>query len=333
MNIAINGFGRIGRTFLRAVLDDAQAKEKLKISAINLGPAQPEGLDLLFKYDTTMGSFPGTVNLEPGCLVIDGQKIKLIQEADPARLPWADLGIDWVVECTGKFASSEKAELHRQAGAKKVLISAPADKQTKTIVLGVNSQDYDPATDNIVSLGSCTTNCLAPVVKVIMDNGGMESAAMTTVHAYTPDQNLLDNSHADPRRARAAAQNIIPAKTGVDKVISWVFPELEGRIKAFSIRVPVAKVSIIDLTFFTSYEQPADFWNEKLIQAAQGPMKGILECSPQPLVSSDFAGNKHSSIVDLAMTKSLGKTHKIFAWYDNEAGYSNRLKDFLMMAA
>ena len=332
IKIAINGFGRIGRSFLRSILSDSAAREKIKVVAINLGPCNTDGLDILFKYDTTMGTFSGPVSIDSNYLVIGETRILLVQISDSAGLSWLDLDLDWVVDCSGNFTEFQKAKIHLSAGAKNVLISAPAQAPIKTIILGVNSQNYDPSTDRIVSLGSCTTNCLAPIIKVILDNGGLESACMTTVHAYTSDQRLLDNAHSDPRRARCAGANIIPAKTGVDRSICAVFPELDGKFKAFSLRVPVPKVSIIDLTFFTDFQASVEFWNERLIQASAGPMRGILECVACPLVSSDYCGNTHSSIVDLAMTQVFGKTNKIFAWYDNEAGYACRLKDFLMQS-
>lgn len=330
IKIAINGFGRIGRSFLRSILSDAQACEKIKVVAINLGPCSIEGLDILFKYDTTMGTFPDQVSIDSNFLVVGQTKILLQQIEGPAEHSWGSLEIDWVVDCSGLFTKFEKAKIHLSAGAKNVLISAPAEKPIKTIIMGVNFANYDSSIDRIISLGSCTTNCLAPIIKVILDNGGFESACMTTVHAYTSDQRLLDNAHDDPRRARCAGENIIPAKTGVDRSIIEVFPELDGKFKAFSLRVPVPKVSIVDLTFFTSVQASAEFWNKKLIQASGGQMRGILEYVASPLVSSDFSGNAHSSVVDLPMTQVFGKTNKIFAWYDNEVGYANRLKDFLM---
>ncbi len=331
MKIAINGFGRIGRNFLRSILADSAACKKIEVVAINLGPAPVDGLDLLFKYDTTLGTFPESVCFKNGALVVGQKKIQLLQIIDPSQFEWKKLGIDWVVDCSGLFTEFDKASAHLLAGAKNVLISAPAESPVKTIVLGVNAQNYDSKVDRIVSLGSCTTNCLAPIIKVILDNGGLESACMTTVHAYTPDQRLLDNAHSDSRRARCAAQNIIPAKTGVDRSICAVFPELIGRFKAFSFRVPVPKVSVIDLTFCSKTPMSSEFWNDKLLQASTGELRGILACQGEPLVSSDFAGNTHSSIVDLALTQVFGQTNKIFAWYDNEVGYSSRLKDFLMM--
>ncbi len=328
--IAINGFGRIGRTFLRSILLDNQALQKIDVCVINLGPAQLEALDILLEYDSTMGKFPDRITLKENKLVIKDRKIEIIQITDPTRLNWTNFGIDWVVDCSGQFTTLEKASLHLKQGAKRVLISAPADPQTKIIVPGVNLESFDPYKDKIISLGSCTTNCLAPILKVALENTSVEYATATTVHAYTSDQRLLDNYHPDPRRARAAAQNIIPTKTGVDKTIELLMPNLKGKFKAFALRVPVPKVSIVDITLLTKEKLTKQEWNSLFIKAASESMKNILACEQLPLVSSDFAGNPNSSIVDLSMTYSQNNTHKIFSWYDNEYGYSNRLKDFLI---
>lgn len=330
-NIMINGFGRIGRTFLRTLLLDSQAKKDLAVVAINLGPGDMDSCALLFKYDSLMPEYPGEVAVVDGYLVIDDQRIKLLTELDPAKLPHAALGVEWVIEATGRFTSKEKARIHLTAGAKKVLITAPAGDADVTIIPGINHAKYVAAQHHIVSLGSCTTNAFTPLVKIIKDHFGLTSGLMTTTHAYTNDQVLLDVEHKDPRRARAAALNIIPTKTGADKVIIQLYPELEGKIKALAVRVPVPLASLIDFAFTTSKPISVEAINTAIQYAADHELKNIVQYCDKPLVSSDFIGNTHSCIVDSLLTQCVGTMGKIFAWYDNEYGYSTRLKDFLRM--
>lgn len=325
----INGFGRIGRTFLRILLQDPQALEKLNIAAINIGPGDAQTSALLFKHDTLMRTFAGTVSFNDNTLTINNQSIRIFTEKDPARLPHKELGIDWVIEASGHFATHEKASLHRAAGAGKVLITAPADDADITIIPGINMHEYNPEMHHIVSLGSCTTNAFAPLVDVLQKNVGIVSGLMTTTHAYTNDQVLLDVDHKDPRRARAAALNMVPTKTGADKVIIKIFPELQGKLKAVAIRVPVPLVSLIDFACITTTPITAKEVNILLHKASTTHLSGILSYQELPLVSSDFMGNPHSCIIDGLLTQHVDGMIKIFAWYDNEYGYSSRLKDFL----
>jgi glyceraldehyde 3-phosphate dehydrogenase len=330
MKVAINGFGRIGRTFLRTILLDNNIKNKLDVVAINLGPSKDVRIDLLFKYDSVMKEFPGQVEFKDNVFFIDGKKIQVFTEADPTKLPWKALEVDWVVESSGHFTSHQKASLHLNAGCKKVLVTAPVTDADVTIVPGVNDKAYDAETHSIISLGSCTTNAFAPMVKVINESFGIVAGMMTTVHAYTNDQVLLDVEHKDPRRARAAAINIVPTKTGAAKVIYQVFPELTGKIEALAIRVPVPVVSIVDFAFVAPKSITIQEINRAFQKNAEGSMSGILQYVTDPLVSSDFVGNVHSCIFDSLLTQSLGTMCKVFAWYDNEFGYSCRLKDFLL---
>lgn len=327
--IAINGFGRIGRSFLRSILEDKTAQKKLEVVAINIGPGKIDQTALLFKYDSIMGIFPRKVEFSDNSLIVDGQQIKILSELNPEKLPWGDLNVDWVVEATGKFREREKAEMHLKAGAKKVLITAPTIGEDATIIPGVNDSDYN-STDLIVSMGSCTTNCFAPMIKVLKENFELTSGLMTTMHAYTNDQVLLDVEHKDPRRARAAAINMIPTNTGAEKVIIKIYPEFEGKLKACAIRIPISIVSLVDFTFTTKDFLTEDQINNKFKKYASGALKGILQYCDEPLVSSDFEQNPHSCIIDSLLTKSTGNTHKIFGWYDNEFGYACRLKDFLL---
>ncbi len=330
MKIAINGFGRIGRAFLRTILLDESTKNKLDVVAINLGPSKDIRLDLLFKYDSVMKEFPGTVQFKDNVFVVNDKQIKVFTEVDPAKLPWKALGIDWVVEASGHFTSHQKASAHIASGCSKVLVTAPVADADVTIVPGVNDKAYDSAKHSIVSLGSCTTNAFAPMVKVINDSFGIINGVMTTVHAYTNDQVLLDVEHKDPRRARAAAMNIVPTKTGAAKVIFQVFPELTGKIEAVAIRVPVPVVSLVDFAFVSSKVLMPQDINQAFLKYANGEMKGKLQYVTDPLVSSDFIGNTHSCILDSLLTQVVGNVGKCFAWYDNEFGYSCRLKDFLL---
>lgn len=328
--IAINGFGRIGRAFLRSILLNQKAREKLRVVAINTGPKPIANLDILFKYDSVMGQFPGSVTCNDNSLTIDGQAIALFAIADPEKLPWKALKIDWVVDASGCFTEASKAKLHCSAGAGKVLITAPAKDEDITVIPGVNDNAYDASRHTIVSLGSCTTNCFAPIVKVLHETFGIEQGLMTTMHAYTNDQVLLDVEHKDPRRARAAALNMVPTKTGSDVVITKIFPELEGLIRATSVRVPIPVVSLLDFTFTSKKTCSVDLINQAFKKYADGPLKSIIQFTDQPLVSSDFVGNESSGIFDSLLTQHAGNMGKVFAWYDNEFGYSCRLRDFLL---
>lgn len=335
MRIAVNGSGRIGKTFIRALLQDPQAQQKITLAAINVGPADKETIALALKYDTLLGTFPGTLEYTEDTLIVNGsQKVAIVQVLDPAAAPWKELAIDWVVDCSGRFTDREGAEKHLTAGAKKVLVSAPAKGEDVTIILGVNQELYQPE-HKVVSLGSCTTNAVYPMLKVLKDSFGIEQASMTTIHAYTNTQALLDVDPRvkDPRKSRAAALNIVPTTTGAMKIVDKVMPELVGKLSGCSLRVPVGKVSLIDLTAQLSQHVDAKQVNETYKQVAQGSLKRIVCYATEPLVSSDYAGNSHSVIIDSLLTKSLGDTVKVFGWYDNEWGYSERLKDFLLMAA
>jgi len=329
-NIAINGFGRIGKAFLRTIMLDPKAKKDLNVVAINLGPASPEHLDHFFKHDTTLGKFDGSVSATNSILTINNHKIQILTESDPTKLPWAKLGIDWVVEASGAFTTKEKASTHLTAGAKKVLITAPASNEDITIIPGVNDKSYDATKHNVVSMGSCTTNCFAPIVKVIKENFDIENGFMTTVHAYTNNQALLDSEHKDRRRGRAAAENIIPTGTGAQDVIIKLYPELEGRIQASALRVPVALVSIVDFTFTTKQPLTSQAINKAFEHASQNDLENILFYQTEPLVSSDYICSPYSCIIDSLLTKATANMGKVFGWYDNEFGYSMRLKDFLL---
>lgn len=328
--IAINGFGRIGRAFLRSILSDDNAKNKLEVVAINIGPGDQNLAAHLFKYDSVFREYKGIVKYEDGTLNLNGYKIKILTEIDPTKINWQDLKVDWVIEATGKFRKREDAQKHIDSGAKKILITAPGIDEDITIIPGINDDKYDNSKHNIVSLGSCTTNCFAPLVKVIKENFELKAGLMTTIHSYTNDQVLLDVEHKDARRARAAALNIIPTETGASKVIIKLYPELEGKIKAISIRVPTPNVSLVDFTFTTKEKISSIKVNKLFKEYSEKKLKGILEYCDKPLVSSDFIGNSHSCIVDSLLTESTENICKVFAWYDNEFGYSSRLKDFLL---
>ena len=326
INIAINGFGRIGRNIVRAHYEDGK-KHDLKFVAINdLGDAKTNAH--LLKYDTTHGRFHGTVEVDGDSLVVNGDRIKVLAERDPAKLPWKAMGVDVVMECTGLFTSKEKAGAHLRAGAKKVIISAPGGKDVDaTIVYGVNDKTLK-ASDSVVSNASCTTNCLAPLVKALDDAIGVESGLMTTIHAYTNDQVLTDVYHKDLRRARSASQNMIPTKTGAAAAVGLVLPHLNGKLDGYAIRVPTINVSIVDLSFVAKKSTTVDEVNAAVKKAAAGPLKGVLEYSTEPLVSSDFNHDPASSIFDSTLTKvSDGKLVKVSSWYDNEWGFSNRMLD------
>lgn len=329
VKIAINGFGRIGRTALRAAMERKELG--IEVVAINdLGDAKT--LAHLLKYDSVYGQLKGTVEVEDGNLVVDGKTIKILNEKDPAKLPWRSMEIDVVIESTGAFTNREGAAKHLEAGAKKVIISAPAEKPDITVVIGVNHHEYDPKKHNIISNASCTTNCLAPVVKVLDDNFKVHRGFMTTVHAYTNDQRILDFPHRDLRRARAAAVSIIPTSTGAARAIGLVLPHLKGKLDGVALRVPVPDVSIVDLVAQVERQTTKDEVNNAFIKASQNELKGILACSNEPLVSVDYIRNPHSAIVDLEYTNVIdGNFIKVFAWYDNEWGYSNRLIELASM--
>ena len=323
VKIGINGFGRIGRNFFRAALAKGSDLEIVAVNDLTDNAA----LANLLKFDSITGRLGKSVELDGDNIVVDGKAIKVLAERDPANLPWGELGVDIVIESTGFFTKAADAQKHIDAGAKKVIISAPATGDDVTIVLGVNEDQYDPANHNIISNASCTTNSLAPLAKVFHDKFGIERGLMTTVHAYTADQNLQDGPHKDPRRARAAALNIVPTSTGAAKAIGQVMPELAGKLDGFALRVPVPTGSITDLTLETKSEVTVDEINAAYKEAAEGPLKGILLYSEDPLVSTDITTDPHSSIYDSGLTKVIGGLVKITSWYDNEWGYSNRLVD------
>jgi glyceraldehyde 3-phosphate dehydrogenase len=330
VRIGINGFGRIGRQSLKAVLERAPDLEVVAINDL----VDTAMNALLFKHDSTYGAYKGTVDHTDNSLIIDGREIRVLTERDPAALPWGDLGVDIVLESTGLFTDAEKARAHLTAGAKKVIISAPAKGEDITIVLGVNEDRYDPEHHHVISNASCTTNCLAPAVKVVNDLVGIERGLMNTIHSYTNDQRILDVAHKDPRRARAAGQNIIPTTTGAAKALALVIPELKGKFDGFSLRVPTPTVSVVDFTADVGRETTAEELNEAFRAAEAGPMKGILGVSDEPLVSTDFRGDSRSSIIDAESTMVLGGTMvKVIAWYDNEWGYSCRCADLLNLVA
>jgi glyceraldehyde 3-phosphate dehydrogenase len=325
IRIAINGYGRIGRNILRALYEQNRQNEITIVAINDLGDTNINAH--LTKYDTTHGRFKHEVAVgQDGSLIIDGNEIQVLSERDPAKLPWKDLNIDVVLECTGLFASKDKAALHLQAGAKKVLISAPAGNDVATIVYGINHQILK-ATDNIVSNASCTTNCLAPLVKPLHDNLKITSGLMTTVHAYTNDQVLTDVYHTDLRRARAAAHSMIPTKTGAASAIGLVIPELKGKLDGFAIRVPTINVSVVDLSVVVEKSTSIEEVNQILQRASTNELKGILAHNDEPLVSVDFNHNPASSIFDSTQTKVIGNLVKVLAWYDNEWGFSNRMID------
>lgn len=324
IKVAINGYGRIGRNVLRAHYEYLKHKD-IKIVAIN-DLTKPETNAHLTKYDTVHGKFKGEVSIEGGQMIINGDAIKIFAQRNPEDLPWKELGIDIVFECTGFFASKEKAAAHLRAGAKKVIISAPAGNDLPTIVYGVNHKTLK-ASDTIISNASCTTNCLAPLVKPLHDKIGIVNGLMTTIHSYTNDQVLTDVAHEDLRRARSATLSMIPAKTGAAAAVGLVLPELNGRLDGFAIRVPTINVSLVDLTFEAARTTTVTEINEILKSAAQGELKGILGYCDEPLVSVDFNHNPLSSVYDSTQTKVLGKIVKVLSWYDNEWGFSNRMLD------
>lgn len=324
LRVAINGFGRIGRLVLRSAKQSGLSD--IDFVAVN-DLTDTRTLAHLFKYDSVHGIYGGSVEPADNGLIIDGDEVKVFSEKDPSALPWKDLGVDIVIESTGRFTKREDAAKHIEAGARKVIISAPAKNEDVTVVLGVNEDRYDPASHHVISNASCTTNCLAPVVKVLLDNFGFRRGLMTTVHSYTNDQQILDLPHKDLRRARAAAMSIIPTTTGAAKATALVLPEVKGKIDGTSMRVPTPDVSLIDLTAELEKEVTVDAINDAFRAAAQGDLKGILEVQEAELVSVDYIGNPHSSIIDAPSTNVVAGLVKVMAWYDNEWGYANRCVD------
>ena len=327
--VGINGFGRIGRNYLRAAL--AQNSD-LEIVAVN-DLSDPAGLAHLLKYDSVTGRLGAAVSVDGDNIVVNGKSIKVLAERDPAELPWKELGVDIVIESTGIFTDGEKAKKHIEAGAKKVLISAPATNEDATFVIGVNDHLYDPEKHHIISNASCTTNCLAPLAKVFNDRFGIVNGLMTTIHAYTADQNLQDGPHKDLRRARAAAINIVPSSTGAAKAIGLALPELKGKLDGFALRVPVPTGSITDLTLVSEKKVTVDEIKAAYKEAAEGPLKGILLYTEDEIVSSDIVTDPHSSIFDAGLVRVIDNTVKLSSWYDNEWGYSNRLVELTAMVA
>ncbi len=330
VRVGINGFGRIGRQSLKAIIERAPDVEVVAVNDL----VDVATNALLFKHDSTYGAYPGTVEHTDDSLVVDGRTVRVLQVKDPAQLPWKDLGVDIVVESTGIFTDATKAAAHIEAGARKVIISAPAKGEDVTIVLGVNEGTYDPDRHHIISNASCTTNCLAPAAKVVHDRWAIKRGLMNTIHSYTNDQRILDVAHKDPRRARAAGQNIIPTTTGAAKALALVIPDLKGKFDGFSLRVPTPTVSVVDFTAELERPASAEELNEAFRAAAAGPLKGILGVSDEPLVSTDFRGDSRSSIIDAASTMSLGGDFvKVITWYDNEWGYSCRVADLTAFVA
>jgi glyceraldehyde 3-phosphate dehydrogenase len=326
VKIGINGFGRIGRLVFRGTLGNPN----IEVVAVN-DLTDAATLAHLLKYDTNHGTLDADVSVDGDSIVVDGHSIKVLAERDPKNIPWGELGVDYVVEATGIFRKRDQAQWHIDAGAKKVIITAPAKNEDITIVMGVNEKNYDAAKHHVVSNASCTTNCLAPFAKVINDNFGIKKGLMTTVHAYTTDQRILDLPHSDLRRARAAAENIVPTTTGAAAAVGLVLPELKGKLDGFAMRVPVSTVSVVDLVVETEKPVTAEAANALFKEAAEGELKGILGYEEAPLVSCDFKGNNNSSIVDAGLTKTMGDNMlKVVSWYDNEWGYSMRVVDLIL---
>lgn len=327
--IGINGFGRIGRNYLRAAL--AQNSD-LEIVAVN-DLSDPKSLAHLLKYDSVGGRLDAAVSVDGDSIVVNGKSIKVLGERDPAKIDWAGLGVEVVIESTGFFTNADDARKHIQAGAKKVIISAPATGEDATFVIGVNEHLYEPENHHVISNASCTTNCLAPLAKVFMDNFGIKNGLMTTIHAYTADQNLQDGPHQDLRRARAAAINIVPSTTGAAKALGVVIPELKGKLDGFALRVPIPTGSITDLTLVSEKTVTVEEINAAYKKAAEGELKGILMYTEDPIVSSDIVGDPHSSIYDSGLVRVIDNTVKLSSWYDNEWGYSNRLVELTALVA
>lgn len=332
IKVGINGFGRIGRNVFRTLNENFS--DKIDVVTINDPVSDPKISAHLIKYDSVLGQYKGSVNATEDSITVDGRTTKFLKEFNPADIAWDKQGVDIVLECSGVFTDGTKAKAHLDAGAKKVLISAPAKNEDITIVMGVNDNEYDPAKHNIISNASCTTNCLAPVTKVLDEKFGIETGLMTTIHSYTSDQRLLDNAHSDPRRSRAAASSMIPTTTGAAKAIGLVLPHLNGKLNGFAIRVPTPNVSVTDVVFQFKNKVDKETINAALKEAAEGELKGILAYTEEPLVSIDFTSNPNSSIVDASMTTVVGDNQaKLLAWYDNEYGYSNRLCELAIKVA
>lgn len=323
LRVAVNGFGRIGRNLFRATKQQGLDVDFVAVNDLT----DPASLALLLKYDSVHGKYPGSVEVGEDGLIVDGDELKVLSERDPANLPWADLGVDVVVESTGFFTARPDASKHLEAGAKKVIISAPAKDPDVTVVLGTNHDDYDPAEHDIISNASCTTNSVVPMAKVLDEAFGIQQGLMTTVHAYTGDQNIHDAPHKDPRRARAAAMSIIPTTTGAARAASLALPQMDGKLDGGALRVPIPDGSITDLTVTLDRDVTVEEVNEAFRAAAEGELKGILEYSTDPLVSIDIVGNPHSCIFDAPSTLAIGNLVKVMGWYDNEWGYSNRLAE------
>jgi len=324
IKVGVNGFGRIGRNVFRAALNEPN----IEIVAVN-DLTDPKTLAHLLKYDSILGNLHHDIKATADSIVVEGKPVKVFAQKDPALLDWSSLGVQVVIESTGKFTEAEKAKAHLKGTVKKVIISAPAKGEDLTIVLGVNEEKYDPAKHHILSNASCTTNCLAPLAKVMNDSFGIVTGIMTTIHSYTNDQVILDFPHKDLRRARAAALSMIPTSTGAAKALKLVIPELDGKMDGFAIRVPTPNVSVVDLTFVAAKPVTAQSVNEAVKKASEGPLKGILGYETNELVSSDFKGDDRSSIFDSLLTKVVGNTVKVISWYDNEWGYSCRLRDLI----
>jgi glyceraldehyde 3-phosphate dehydrogenase len=332
VGIGINGFGRIGRNILRQLFTTKKSTN-IKVVAIN-DLTDPATLAHLLKYDSVHGRFPGTVEAGDGYITVNGQQIKITAERDPAKLPWSSLGASIVLECTGIFTAKEKAQLHMQGGAKKVIISAPATNPDITLAYGVNHTAYKPAEHHIISNASCTTNCLAPLAKVLVENFGIVRGTMTTIHSYTNDQSILDLPHKDLRRARAACMSMIPTTTGAAKAVGLVIPDLVGKVDGFAIRVPTPDVSVVDFVAELAQDATAEDVNRALKSASENTLKGVLGFSEEPLVSIDYTGDTHSSIIDSLSTMVIGKRMaKVVSWYDNEMGFSARMCDVTEMIA
>jgi glyceraldehyde 3-phosphate dehydrogenase len=330
VRVGINGFGRIGRQSLKALIERAPDVEVVAVNDLVDVPTNA----LLFKHDSTYGAYPGEVSHTDDSIVVDGKAIKVLQVKDPAELPWGDLGVDIVIESTGIFTDATKARAHLGAGARKVINSPPAKNEDITVVLGVNEDKYDSAAHDIISNASCTTNCLAPAAKVVHDKWTIKRGLMNTIHSYTNDQRILDVAHKDPRRARAAGLNIIPTTTGAAKALALVIPDLKGKFDGFSLRVPTPTVSVVDFTAELERDVTLEELNAAFVEAADGPLKGILGASDEPLVSTDFRGDERSSIIDLPSNMVLGGNFvKVIAWYDNEWGYSCRVADLTKFVA
>lgn len=327
IRVGINGFGRIGRNFFRAVLASGADIEVVAVNDLTDNAT----LAHLVKYDSILGRLPHEVKATADEITVGGKTVKAYAEKDPAKLPWGELGVDVVIESTGLFTDATKAKAHVDGGAKKVIISAPAKNEDVTVVMGVNQAEYDPAKHTVISNASCTTNCLAPMAKVLHDTFGIEQGLMTTIHAYTQDQNLQDAPHKDLRRARAAALNIVPTSTGAAKAIGLVLPELKGRLDGYALRVPIPTGSTTDLTVTVGRETSVDEVNAAMKAAADGPLKGVLTYNEDPIVSADIVTDPASCIFDAPLTKVIGNQVKVVGWYDNEWGYSNRLVDLVKL--